>query len=100
MNRIASDFLYQDTSYMQLLAGIKEDDDNGYILRILSNAITSCVKSGLTKKQRMYLEMYYFENMNIPQIAKTLGVNKSTVSRSLSASKVKIRRQLQFIALQ
>ena len=33
-------------------------------------------------------------------IAKTLGVNKSTVSRSLSASKVKIRRQLQFIALQ
>ena len=100
MNRISSDFLYQDTSYMQMVAGIKAGDDNGYILRVLNNALENCLQSGLTAKQRMYLEMYYYEKMTIPTIAKKLGVNKSTVSRSLAASRVKLHRQLEFIALQ
>lgn len=100
MNRISSDFIYQDTSYMQMLAAERAVDDNGYMMRILNNAVSSCIKSGLTDKQKMYVDMYYYEKMNIPEIAKILGVNKSSVSRSLAAARVKIRRQLEFIALQ
>ena len=100
MLKIASDFLYNDKSSMQMLAGLKEKDDNGYYIKILTNAVKSCVENGLTKKQKMYIDMYYYQSKKIPQIAKEVGVNKSTVSRSLNAAREKIRRQLKFVAIQ
>lgn len=100
MYKIASDFLYDDKTHLQMLAGIKKADDNGYIMKVLSNAVKSCIESGLTDKQKIYLTMYYFDSLNIPQIAKKMNVNKSTVSRTLAAARNKICRQLEFIAMQ
>ena len=39
---------------------------------------------------------YYFQQMNIPQIAAQRGVNKSTVSRTLRRAEEKIRRYLRY----
>ena len=44
------------------------------------------LKSELTLRQRQFMMMYYFENKTIPQIAAELGINKSTVCRSMQAA--------------
>ncbi len=46
----------------------------------------------LTPRQRKLLELY-LSGRNIPQIAGDLGVNKSTVSRSIALAKKKLREE-------
>ena len=46
----------------------------------------------LTPRQRELLELY-LSGRNIPQIAGDLGVNKSTVSRSIAKAKKKLREE-------
>lgn len=48
------------------------------------------IKEQLTPKQREILNMYYSLNLNIPEISKKTGKNKSTISRSLKSSQKKI----------
>ena len=100
MNRVSSDFLYDDRAYFQLLAGRVQKSDNAYKMRLLKLAVRSCVENILTDRQREFIEMYYWERLNIPQIAKRTGLNKSTVSRGLNAAKTKIYRQLEMIVIQ
>ena len=41
------------------------------------------VRQELSPRQRETVEAYYFENKTMEQIARELGVNRSTVSRTL-----------------
>ena len=41
----------------------------------------------LTPRQRQMLDLYYGEELNIPQIAELLGINRSTVCRTLQRAK-------------
>ena len=100
MSKVSSDFLYNDKAYLQMLAGKKPDSDNIAKIKMLSSALSYCISSSLTEKQRLYIELYYFKRLNIPQIAKKMKVNKSTVSRTLSRARDKMSHQLEFIALQ
>ena len=50
----------------------------------------------LTDRQRETLTAYYFSGLNIPQIAKLQGVNKSTVSRTLHRAEEKLRKYLKY----
>ena len=54
------------------------------------------IREELTQLQREAIIAYYFQQMNIPQIAAQRGVNKSTVSRTLRRAEEKIRRYLRY----
>ena len=54
------------------------------------------IQEELTQLQREAIIAYYFQQMNIPQIAAQRGVNKSTVSRTLRRAEEKIRRYLRY----
>ena len=54
------------------------------------------IREELTEKQRQVLLAYYFEEKNIPQIAREQGVNKSTVSRTLRRAEQRLKRFLRY----
>ena len=54
------------------------------------------IREELTQLQRQTLIAYYFQQRNIPQIARDRGVNKSTVSRTLKRAEDKLRRYLRY----
>lgn len=64
--------------------------------RVQLDRIRRVVEEELTDRQRETLIAYYFQDKNIPQIAKDRGVNKSTVSRTLKRAEAKLRRYLRY----
>lgn len=58
--------------------------------------IRSVIREELTELERETLTAYYFREQTIPQIARTRGVNKSTVSRTLRRAEEKLRKYLRY----
>ena len=50
----------------------------------------------LTPRQQQVLTLYYDQGMNMTQIAQTLGVNCSTVSRTIRRAKQRLYRCLRY----
>lgn len=63
--------------------------------RVLRN-LHRAVEKELTLRQREVVQRYFFQGETIPQIAEELGVNRSTVSRTLRRGKARIFRCLQY----
>lgn len=70
-------------------------DNQGRIRRLLSN-LPLAVQQELTPRQREILQMRFTGGMSITGIAKELGLNKSTVSRSLTRSVERLYRSLRY----
>ncbi|MBQ8177025.1 MAG: sigma-70 family RNA polymerase sigma factor [Oscillospiraceae bacterium] len=62
------------------------------MLKILRKVI----EEALTERQREMITLYYFDRDNIPQIAEKLGVNRSTVSRTISRGRRNIMEKMKF----
>ena len=54
------------------------------------------VRQELSPRQRETVEAYYFENKTMEQIARELGVNRSTVSRTLKRGVGNLERFLRY----
>ena len=74
----------------------RSESDNASHKRAACKAIDGIIKQELTDKHRETVILYYYENKNMAEIASILGINKSTVSRRLSASRKKIRSLLNY----
>ena len=70
-------------------------DNQERIRRLLSN-LPLAVQQALTPRQREILQMRFTGGMSITGIAKELGLNKSTVSRSLTRSVERLYRSLRY----
>ena len=70
-------------------------DNQERIRRLLSN-LPLAVQQELTPRQREILQMRFTGGMSIKGIAKELGLNKSTVSRSLTRSVERLYRSLRY----
>lgn len=70
-------------------------DNQERIRRLLSN-LPLAVQQELTPRQREILQMRFTGGMSITGIAKDLGLNKSTVSRSLTRSVERLYRSLRY----
>lgn len=73
----------------------QSDDNQERIRRLLSN-LPLAVQQELTPRQREILQMRFTGGMTISGIARELGVNKSTVSRSLTRSVERLYRSLRY----
>ena len=50
----------------------------------------------LTARQRQLIEGYYLDRKSMTQLARELGVNKSTVSRTIQRAETRLRRYTQY----
>lgn len=56
--------------------------------------VAHLTKNAMTKRQREFLTLHYFEQKTMTEIARLYGVNKSTVSRTIHRAIHKLRRLL------
>ena len=55
---------------------------------LLREGVSRC----LTPRQRQVVELYYYKQLNMTEIAGQLGVNPSTVSRHLKAARGRLKQ--------
>ena len=71
------------------------EDNSAQISRLKRNLIR-CLKEDVTARQRQALLMYYAEGLNMREIGERLGVDKSTVSRTIKRGEKRLQRCLRY----
>ena len=69
---------------------------NSELLTRLRQNLRRARQQKLTPRQQQVLTLYYDQGMNMTQIAQTLGVNCSTVSRTIRRAKQRLYRCLRY----
>ena len=64
--------------------------------KVQLHRVHTVIREELTPLQRQVILAYYFQDKNIPAIARERGVNKSTVCRTLHRAEQRIKRCLQY----
>ena len=77
--------------YTQMMA-----DDNRDQMNRLKRNLTHALRQDITERQREYMMLYYGRGMSMEAIAKEMGVNKSTVSRTLKRGRQRLYRCLRY----
>ena len=90
-NARASEWIGDLTVWTRQNAG-----DNSERLERLRRNLRRAREQELTPRQRQMLELYYDQGMSIPQIAGELGLNRSTVSRTLRRARDRLFRCLRY----
>ena len=70
-------------------------DNSGEISRLKRNLIRA-LREDVTPKQRQVLLLYYAEGLNMREIGERLGVDKSTVSRTIRRGELRLQRCLRY----
>lgn len=87
----ASEFWGDMTVWMR-----ENAEDNGERLARLRRNLRQAREQELTPRQRQMVELYYDQGMKMPEIAAELGVNRSTVSRTIRRAKERLYRCLRY----
>lgn len=88
-------FDYTDLVGLQLWQ--QEDaEDNDQRRRRLRHNLTVLMERELTPRQRDTVELFFFQKMRITDIAREMGLSKSTVSRTLQRALKRLYRYLQY----
>lgn len=77
--------------YTRLMA-----DDNRDQMNRLKRNLTHALRQDITARQREYMMLYYGRGMSMEAIAREVGVNKSTVSRTLKRGRQRLYRCLRY----
>lgn len=95
-NRIVSLGQYEDAlfCYDEFLKSSNRDAEQQTLNA--KRAIVMAINEELTARQREILLLYYFEGKSMVEIAKMLGINKSSVSRLISRAKLRIEKVLKY----
>ena len=70
--------------------------DNSSTLQRLMTLLPQAMETELTDRQRQMIHMYFYEGMNITQIARALSLNPSSVSRTLHRATQRLFRVLRY----
>ena len=62
---------------------LSEENTNADTMKTLRENVLIAIRQELTGKQREYIQLYYAEGLNMSQIGERVGVDKSTVSRTI-----------------
>ena len=97
--RLKSDFLGEaefcaDKEIAALIGDTESDNSEKH--RLMLKILRKVIAEELTERQRQMITLYYFDRANIPQIAEMLGVNRSTVSRTISRGRRNIMEKMKY----
>ena len=70
--------------------------DNAQQLDKLKENLAKALRQDVTDRQRQFLLLYYGQGLNMRQIGERMGVNKSTVSRTIKRGEARLRRCLRY----
>ena len=62
----------------------------------LKKNLVRALQEDVTDRQREFLLLYYAQGLNMRQIGERLGVDKSTVSRTIKRGEARLRRCLRY----
>ena len=62
----------------------------------LKRNLVRAIQEEVTPRQREFLLLYYADGLNMGQIGQRVGVDKSTVSRTIKRGEERLRRCLRF----
>lgn len=82
----------RETEYVTLRRLMRKTEEDNPTARLLGVAL----REDLTPRQAQMVRLYYLEQHTMRDIAAMLGVNISTVSRTLAAARKKLRRCLRY----
>ena len=71
-------------------------EDNSEAIARLRRNLRRVRREELTSRQAEMLHLYYDLGRSMPRIAQELGVNKSTVSRTLARARARLKRYLRY----
>ncbi len=80
---------------MAVYAREMSSDNSREISRLKRNLLRA-LREDVTAKQRQVLLMYYGQGLNMREIGERLGVDKSTVSRTIKRGEKRLRRCLRY----
>ena len=75
---------------------ISEANTNLAEVTRLKRNLVRCLNEDVTERQRTMLYMYYYEGLNQRQIGEQLGVDKSTVSRTIMRGERRMLKCLRY----
>ena len=93
---------YDQWSREEFDASSDDDNDTQFSGRIsikderLRRVLLEIIENELTARQREILSMHFAQNMKVTEIARELGIEKSTVSRTLSSAIDKIYKYMKY----
>lgn len=70
---------------------------NAAQLQRLLSSLPRAVEQELTPRQQQLVDLYFFQELSITQIAHTLHLHPSTVSRTLQRAVQRLQRVLQYV---
>ena len=88
---------YEKTGYqadLAVYARFMAEDNSAQISRLKKNLARA--RQDVTPKQREYLMLYYGQGLNLREISEQVGVNKSTVSRTMKRGRQRLYRCLRY----
>ena len=71
-------------------------EDNSAQLSAVKRNLARALREDVTARQRQVLLLYYAEGLNTRQIGEKLGVDKSTVARTITRGEARLRRCLRY----
>ena len=71
------------------------EDNSAQIERLIRN-LRLAREQDLTDRQRQMLKLHYDQQMSVTEISRQLGVNPSTVSRTLRRARERLRHALKY----
>lgn len=71
-------------------------EDNSKQMTRLKRNLTHALHEDITPRQREVLALYYARGLNMREIGEMLGVDKSTVSRTIKRGEAKLKRCLRY----
>jgi len=72
-----------------------QSDNSQEISRLKRNLIR-CLREDITAKQRQVILLYYAEGKNMREIGEEMGIDKSTVSRTIKRGERRLQRCLRY----
>ena len=70
--------------------------DNTRELSRLKRNLIRCLREDVTEKQRQAMLLYYAEGKNMREIGEAMGVDKSTISRTIKRGERRLQRCLRY----
>lgn len=78
------------------LSQITNAETNSARIQLMKRALSKVIQQDLTPRQRQVILLYYYEGLTMTEIARQLGIDPSTVSRTVSRGRRNILNYLKY----
>lgn len=85
-----------DSEAGAFISTLYEESTNADELRFIKKNLRMCIEEDLSPRQKEVLVMHYYQGLSVTSIVDHIGVNKSTVSRTLKRAVEKLRKCLKY----